>query len=339
MADVFRSDLFSTTSLTLAINVEPYVPQYLSKLGLFEEDGVETTTVVIEKQGTVLTLMPTKARGAPGTPIAGDKRSGYSFAIPHIPASAQVHADEIQNVRQFGSANQLTGLKQKRDEKIRKMSRNLDLTLEYHRLGAVQGLVLDSDGSTLFDLYTEFNVSARTEVDLNLDATYDPNNPAVAGAVRKAVTQVKRDMQEDLDGNEPTGCLVLCSDEGWDALISAPEIRNTYLNQQEAKELRQKDGREEFVFAGCLWTNYRGTGSVKVPANKFRFVPLGVPGLFITRFAPANYMETVNTTGLPKYVKAAPDPSGFDKFVELEAQSNPLNLCTRPRALRLAKIT
>lgn len=30
---------------------------------------------------------------------------------------------------------------------------------------------------------------------------------------------------------------------------------------------------------------------------------MGAPGLFITRFAPADYMETVNTPGLPRYMK------------------------------------
>jgi hypothetical protein len=44
-------------------------------------------------------------------------------------------------------------------------------------------------------------------------------------------------------------------------------------------------------------------------------------------------METVNTIGLPIYAKQAPDPSGFNRFVQLHSQSNPLPLCLIPRAV------
>ena len=78
---------------------------------------------------------------------------------------------------------------------------------------------------------------------------------------------------------------------------------------------------------------------MKVGDANARFFPMGIPGLFLTRFAPANYIEALNTKGLPKYAKAAPDPSGFNKFINLEAQSNPLNLCTKPLVLRKGTLT
>ena len=46
---------------------------------------------------------------------------------------------------------------------------------------------------------------------------------------------------------------------------------------------------------------------------------------------PANYMETVNTIGLPYYAKQ--EPMDFDKGIEVETQSNPIHLCTRPAAI------
>ena len=133
--------------------------------------------------------------------------------------------------------------------------------------------------------------------------------------------------------------MALCADDSFDALSVAPEVRQTFLNQAEGKDIREQDGRRSFVFAGCTFVNYRGVGNVAITNSKFRFFPLGVPDLFITRFCPADYLEAVNTIGLPKYSKAAPDPSGFNRFIALEAQSNPVTLCTRPRVLRKAKIT
>ena len=63
-----------------------------------------------------------------------------------------------------------------------------------------------------------------------------------------------------------------------------------------------------------------------------RFVPMGVPGLFISRFAPAPWFDAVNTIGLPRYAMATLDPTG-QKFIELEAQTNGLHICTRPEVL------
>ncbi len=53
--------------------------------------------------------------------------------------------------------------------------------------------------------------------------------------------------------------------------------------------------------------------------------------MFITRYAPADYVETVNTVGIPYYSKA--EAMRFNKGIELESQSNPLNLNTRPGAV------
>jgi hypothetical protein len=54
--------------------------------------------------------------------------------------------------------------------------------------------------------------------------------------------------------------------------------------------------------------------------------------MYITRFAPAPWMSAVNTIGLPRYVLATPDPTG-EKRIDLEAETNPINLCTRPEAI------
>ena len=82
---------------------------------------------------------------------------------------------------------------------------------------------------------------------------------------------------------------------------------------------------------GITYERYRGTSAVKITDDCAYAVPEGVPGLFLTRFAPANYRETVNTIGIPYYAKG--EPMKFDTGFELQAQSNPLNICTRPASI------
>ena len=60
-------------------------------------------------------------------------------------------------------------------------------------------------------------------------------------------------------------------------------------------------------------------------------IPEGVPNLFKTYYGPGDYVETVNTIGLPYYAKQWAMETG--KGVYLESQTNPLHLCTRPNAV------
>ena len=85
--------------------------------------------------------------------------------------------------------------------------------------------------------------------------------------------------------------------------------------------------------AGVSFEEYHGSvgGIDFIPDGQAYAIPMGVPGLFTTDFAPADYMETVNTQGLPYYAKQ--ELMRMGKGVELESQSNPITLCTRPEAV------
>ncbi len=336
LAELFNTTAFSMATLTASINEQPYVPQFVSKLGIFQDEGVTTTTISIEKQGMSLALLSTKPRGAPPTPMTNDKRKMVTLEIPHIPAIDALVPDEIQGVRSFGSASQLQGVIEVRDRKLLKMGRSLDMTNEYHRLGAIQGLVLDADGSVLFDLFDTFGISQPAIYDFNLDAAWTADD---GGVVKAQITNVFRQIRAALGGDTFTGVVALCGDNFFDKIVNHPEVRQTYMAQVAANALRENpDPFDSLTYGGVKFVNYYGVGLVAVDTNQCQFVPLGVPELFITRFAPAPWFSAVNTIGLPKYTMATLDSSG-EKEITLESQSNPINICTRPQALFRAKIT
>jgi hypothetical protein len=68
-----------------------------------------------------------------------------------------------------------------------------------------------------------------------------------------------------------------------------------------------------------------------VPDDKAYAIPLGVAGQFKHFFAPANYMETVNTMAQPYYAKS--EILEFGKGMQIEAQTNVLTLNTLPAAV------
>lgn len=332
MLDAFTPDAFTLTTLTGQINKTPYKPGFVSKRGLFTEAGIATLTCSLEERDEVIHLVQTQPRNGPKTGQPRQRRKLRTFEVPHLPQDDYIRADELQGVRAFGTENTALAIETVRNERLATMAASLDLTMEFQRVGAIKGLILDADGEVLLDLYSEFGVDAHDEVDFDLDNA----NPA-AGALRKKSGLVVRRIMNELGGVEPSGFEALCGDAFFDDLIAHPEVRETY-KYQEGKKLREGYVYDYVDFGGIRWVNYRnGAGVTLVETDKCHVYPLGVPGLFITRFAPANYFETVNTLGLPRYAKAKADD--WNKQIDLEAQSNPLNLCTRPRALQKGKRT
>lgn len=322
--DIFASDAFGVASLTKSINEQPGVPGRIGALGLFMEDGISTTSVMIEKEGSTLTMVPAGVRGQPAKPVSGDKRTMLSFSAIHLPQRATILADEVQNVRAFGGESEQETVQNVVAKRLAKARRNLDATIEYQRVGAIKGQVLDSDGSTvLVNLWTAFGLTQDTVAMALGTATTN-----VRGKVMTAI----RTSEDNLGNVLATGYRALCGDAFFDAFTDHDRVRESYLRYLDGAQLRN-DVRGGFVFGDVVWENYRG----KVGANKFvgddeaYLVPIGVPDLFVTNYAPADYVETVNTIGLPYYAKQEPLPMG--KGIDIESQSNPISLCTRPKAI------
>lgn len=324
LSNVFQSNLFSLVDLTSAIYTLPYVPSRLGDLGIFEESGIATTAVVVEQKAGVLALVPNIPRGAPPMPVSRDKRTARSFVVPHLPERATLLADAVQNLRAFGSASVLDSVTTMRDEVLLKMKRNLDATIEFGRVGAIQGVILDSTGSTIYNLFTEFGVS-QTSINFALGTSTTP--------IRTKISQMMKAMRAVLGGITFDGVRVFCGQTFWEDFINHDNVTKTFLNYVEGASKLQGDPRLQFPFGGCWWEYYYGfNGSTPFIAdNEAYAVPTGCPGLLITRFAPADYIETVNTIGLSYYSKA--EPMDMEKGIDIEMQSNPLSICTRPGAI------
>lgn len=339
MLDIFNNDAFSVTSLTDFVNDLNYRPGRIGEMGLYSSVSVATTSIAIERIGDILQLVKPSPRGGPGETRDMPKRNIRSFAIPHFQRDWSVMADEVQGVRARGTENEVETVQQIVGDKIAAQTADMDLTEEHARLGAVTGIITYADGTSL-DLFTEFGVTQETEVDFDLDNA----NPA-DGILRKKSTQVIRAMKKRL-GRVPFASVhAFVGDNFFDDLLQHSEVRETYKGWSQAQILRDSyigKNRSEnpmFEFGGIVWENYGeidGEG-VGIDMAKARFFPTGVPNLFKTYLAPADYMETVNTLGERLYAKQWPMPN--DKGVHGELQMNALQLCTRPGALMGARRT
>ena len=331
MADIqiFNDDAFSVSSLTAAINEQEYLPGRISSLGLFQEEGITTLTVQIEKDGDTLALVPAGERGTSGLVVAGSKRNLIPFNTVHLPQRFAIKADEIQGIRAFGTRSELQAVQDVVNKRLGKARRQLDATHEFQRMGALNGHILDADGKTvLLDLYKTFGVK-RKSMSMGLNSAETDFRVKCGEAL---------DMQEDALGSiTSSGSRAFCGKNFWNQMLKNQKVKETFLNTQQAAALRG-DARESFEFGGIVWERYRGkiAGVSFVHDDKALLIPEGVPDLYISVFAPADYMETVNTEGVPYYSKI--EPMAFNKGMAGEAQSNPLHLCTRPLAQILLEL-
>lgn len=337
--NIFNDDAFSVMRMSQGLREQKYVPSHIGKLGLFEPESIDTLTFAIEKEiGGDLILVPTSPRGGPGQTIGGDTRNLRSLGVPHFQRDDAVSADEVQGVRAFDTEQQVETLVGKIAKKAARHMTHFALTDEYHRLNIIKtGNLLNADGSVLYNFATEFGEVKPAEIAFDLD-----NASPVDGILRERCAGIFEAMTETLDGLPFTGIRALCGKNFFKSLIKHPEVRDTYKGWSDAAALRTgfintgaASGASglfgSFGFGDIEWDWYRGGASVGIDPDKAHFIPVGVPGLFRSVYAPADYIETVNTMGLPMYAKQWTDPNG--KRVNLEFQRNVLHYCTRPRLL------
>lgn len=334
--DVFNQDAFGVISLTDAINKVPYVPGRAGEVIGWESEGVDTLTIFIEELDGELRLINPTPRGGPGETVDKEKRKTRPLVIPHYQIDDAVRADEVQGVRAFGQANVVETIAGKINTRMAQhVNWRFNPTMEYQRLGAVKGIILNGDGSTLTNLYTEFGVTQQTEVDFDLD-----NGAPAGGILRERCDDVDRTIATALGGVPYSGLWSFCGTNFWKNLIAHKEVRDVYLaSVSMAMALLNPMAFKTIKIGNITFEEYRGAvgNTAFVHTDKCHVFPIGTPGLWRTLFAPADYIETVNTIGLPRYAKQFRMPD--DKGINLQMQSNALNYVTRPRVLVQGKRT
>jgi hypothetical protein len=323
LQQALESEKFTVSSLTASINNIVMPPMRLAELGIFEERGIRTTSMEVEFKDGEIIIVPEKERGADGTHTEDRDRKLFTFKAVHLPLEASIYADDIQNVRAFGSETEEEQLDTLISDKQEDHRMSLDATIEYFRAGALTGKILGAAGNTIVDLHATFGITL-TQVTNAIDFTKPLRNQLL-----KAKTASKKN-QKGIKGRRYHA---LCSETFFAELMEHDSFVAAFERANEGAALRN-DVSNGVEWQGITWEQYEDdiNGTLIIPEGEARLFPVDKPKLFITRFAPANYNETVNTIGLPYYSKSEPKRMG--KGVDIESQTNVINICTNPLAVR-----
>ncbi|NCC25402.1 MAG: major capsid protein [Deltaproteobacteria bacterium] len=324
MANPYGNDAFSAVELTDAVNLIPNRYGRINELGLFPTKGVYTREIMIDERDGVLTLLPSLPLGSPGTQAKHGAKRARTFTIPHIPHDDVILPEEYAGKRAFGSARQLAVYMDVMNEHLAELRNKHSITLEFLRAGALKGIITDASGDVIYNLFNEFGIAQKT-VDFALTTE--------TTQVRNKCFEVARHIEQNLKGDVMSGVRVLCSPEFFEALIAHPLVVEKFLYQESSTT--RDDIRRGFRFGGLTFEEYNamcdladGSTTRFIAAGEAYAVPEGTTNTFATYFAPADFMEAVNTKGQEIYAKV--EPRKFNRGADLHTQSNPLPLCRRP---------
>lgn len=310
--DIFR-DYFTREELLLSLSETQYIPGMLGSLGLFQTIGLAGTTFAVESlPKNSVSESAAVPRGTPGKMLGLEKRTVETFSVQTYAWQGAVLADEVLNIRGAGLSGAAEVFTRRRNELTAKLRRQADFQLEYLRMATV------NSPSNAFGTAPAAQAIAFGTTD---------------SAIRSAIFEkIILPLETALDGIPYTGIVAICEDTLWKALIDSKTIRETYLNQVAAAELRNMPA-DSFDFGGVRWMRYRAGGNIKIATGTAKIIPTGVAGLFLQAFAPNDTLSSVGqgALGVPYYLDSY--PLDDDKGFRMTLQTHPVMLCTRPEAV------
>jgi len=353
--DIFHNDAFNMIQLTTAVERNPYLPQGIGSLELFEPDPIRTKAMAVEERNGVLTLIPTSDRGSPPTERVSELRKVRYFEVPRLAHADTLKADEILGVREFGTESELMQVQKEVARRLRGPTgilANFEYTKENMRLGAISGQLLDADGTTIiYNWWNEFGQTQPAEIGFNLLGWQTGSaTPTYDGWLRTQCNAVVRGMKRAAKGafvDGVTEIMAMCGDAFWDEFITHPDIVNTYKNWLDAAQLRdsyafrggeaspERPRLDVFKFAGISWFNYRGSDdatTIGVPTTKVKFFLRKSPGTFRVAYAPAEFGMFLGSPGKEQYIIPIMDRDR-QAWWRMEGYAYPLFICTRPETL------
>lgn len=330
--DIFKSSAFSTTSLSGAVQKRDFRPQLLGSLGVFTPEPVRTRQIFVDRINGGLTLIPTSAPGSAPEVLDGEDRDAVSLQTTRLAKRFTLYAHELDGIRAHGSESELMSVQREYMNRLDRINDDMELTHEFHRLGALQGLLLDANGTdVIYDYSAEFNEAIPAAIDFALGAATTD--------VHAKCKEVSRGMARSSKGNLSGASIhAIAGDDFYDTLVSHPNVEKFYLNQMAANALREAQGQvfESFKIGGITFHNYQGTddnSTVAVPTNEAKFFPVGGRDVFQVAMSPLESMEYVGSLGQRVYAMNIPDRER-NMWTKGEIYSNPLYVCQQPGVLR-----
>lgn len=320
---------FSMKAMTDAVNLLPTIPTQIRGQNIFAAKMLNTTFVTVEQKDGVLRLVPNSPRGQDGTASEPTSRTKRTFETAHLVRTDRILAEDVQNLHAFGKPDQAESVNNIVLERLQTMKEDIQLTEEHLQLGALNGDIKDANGTTLYNIYTEFGMTRAVD-----HWKLSTQNTKVGAEMDKT----KNALRANAKGEVFSKFIAFCSPEFMEALKYHPNVEKHYANYMGSAAYRE-DGGWEFEHNGVRFVEYYGDfgdGGASIESGSAIILPLGTRNAFRQYYAPADTNSAVNTIALELYAQR--EKLDMDKGWKLEVQSNPLPMVLRPDLVRTVKM-
>lgn len=324
MPSWFQADNFHCEQLVESWKLVPHIPQRLTSLKLFRTIPSMRSTVAMEYQDGVVALVQSQPRGShQAQRVETGKRHVVPVSIPHFPQKFSVLADELPDIRAFGTVDGMTTVNSVIAEKLANAYSNFAITNENLQLGALRGIIKDADGSTILDLFDLFGL---TQDAVNMDLGATPDN------IETKCNTIIRTMAENGGGTPITGVHGFCGNAYFDALVATSEVRAAYDRQNDGAFLRDGHVYGKVLYKNVLFENYRGDygASSLIDDDEAIFFPMGAD-IYRVYNGPADTMSSVGRSG--RDIEITREMLPHDAGVEYKLQQNRIHFVKRPKML------
>ncbi len=334
--NIFANDAFRAIELSEAVREIPNQWGRIGEMGLFSAKSVRGTTFSIESKGGVLQLVQSSTRGTSLPGAARGKRKMRPFDTLRFGLKSRITADDVDGIRAFGTESELKQVAGEVAERQMELRGSIDVTREYLRAGALQGKVLDADGTTIVDLHSEFGISRKS-----VDFVLGTSSTKLGSKVEEVTDHIKK----NLVGDVMTSVGALVGATYWDGLMEHDDFRERfkYFENNRGADPMRANVSSGFEWKGVIWEKYLGEAGVPqedgstvtrqfLPVDEATFFPVGTRQTFRQFNGSADYMGMVNQPGADFYSAVFPDRQE-DRFADVEAMMQTLPMCLRPATL------
>ncbi len=312
--------------LTAAVNKMPPVWTLIDSLNIFGQEFGETEFVTVDVVTEKVGLIKDQRRQGPRNYVNSENVQVQRLEIPFFPMDGAIRPSDLQNIRRYGSTDDVVRLNEARERVMRRVRMNHAATSEKAMVQAVKGLGYSPEGTT--SQYNYYTVFGQTQQVVAFDLAGQGDPIAQAEVARLHIAENAN------DGGSSYEITALCSKGFFSKLLQNSDFKDAYTYfESNVNPLRDRVGGNsvyrEFVHGNVRWLEYPfkdADGADFIETDAAYMMPVGIEGMFRQHFAPSDTVEGANETAQELYLWETTDR----RKVEIESESAFLCVNYRP---------